>query len=84
MKEAEMQKWEYLVLTIANCRDYDGGNVKYINGRQLENWRKENWRLPAALQHYGEEGWELVSQMWRVSGGGTTYDPLYIFKRPKA
>ena len=82
MAEWEYLTWEYLVLTVAFKETDDGGQVKLINGVELDAWRERNWRLPQALAFYGAQGWELVTGMWRASGN-SALDSLYIFKRPR-
>ena len=80
-----MQQWEYVVLTVAYVDDPDGGQIKFVNGRLLENWKGENWRLPDALASYGKRGWELTTSVWRRGHGeaATVWDTLYILKRLK-
>lgn len=82
MAEWEYLTWEYLVLTVAFVDRDDGGQVKLINGQELEAWRERNWRLPQALTFYGSQGWELVSAMWR-GREAAPFDSLYVLKRPK-
>ena len=80
-----MDRWEYLVLTVARDDGDEGGIVKALNGEVLKNWRRRRWILPDALSYCGERGWELVSTIRRRQGqdGESYYDCLYIFKRLK-
>ena len=82
MAEWEYLTWEYLILTVAFKESDDGGQVKLINGQEVEGWRERNWRLPQALAFYGGQGWELVTAMWRAREAAP-FDSLYIFKRPR-
>lgn len=83
-----MQRWEYLtwVVGYADTTDNDmqswqGGAIKYVNGRLVNAWR-EAARLPEQLAQAGREGWELVSVTFPTVQHGSSTDPLYIFKRP--
>ena len=80
-----MEKWEYLVLTVARDDTDEGGIVKALNGEVLRNWQRRRWTLPDALSYCGERGWELVSATRRQRGQAEAcfFDSLYIFKRLK-
>jgi hypothetical protein len=81
-----MQKWEHMILTVVDPTAEDGGYVSQRNGKELPNWRERKWRLPQALQELGDEGWELVSVMWRNWGREANYlaSTLAFLKRPKS
>ena len=60
-----MQTWEYLYILAFD------DNVQSINGVGAKE------KLPAFLEKYGKEGWELVG----ITTKGDTYWRL-VFKRP--
>lgn len=70
-----MQKWEYMFVWI------DLSRPREANGKELPNWEKGP-NVYAFSNQLGEEGWELVSNVF-------TEDSLrfnrcrLIFKRPK-
>jgi hypothetical protein len=50
-------EWEYREVVF---RDYRGWRVRFVDGRELGNW-KSSPTLLAYLENAGKEGWELVS-----------------------
>jgi len=78
-----MQKWEYLTLTAAYAGWDHLGIVKMFNDEEYQDWKRKNWGVVYALQELGEQGWELVTVMWRKTGETAYADPVYYFKRPK-
>lgn len=80
-----MQKWEYMTWVVGHAytgdpdmtKGWEGGAVKYRNGKLVENWQKGSVLL-VALNQAGTEGWELAA----IHPGGP--DPLYVFKRTRS
>ncbi|NLG97813.1 MAG: hypothetical protein GX491_10665 [Chloroflexi bacterium] len=77
-----MPKWEYLTLTAAYSGGDSLGIVKYYNDREIEDWKRRNWSVRDALSELGEQGWELVTVIWRRNESSMA-DPVYYFKREK-
>lgn len=79
-----MQKWEYVTFTAAYATKDDLGIVKFFDGKELQGWKDANQRRYVVdfLDEMGEQGWELVSVMWRPAAN-TVFDPIYYLKRPK-
>jgi len=78
-----MQKWTYLTLTAAYSGVDNLGVVKMYGNKELDNWKQRNWGIDAALEYLGDQGWELVTVLWRKTTEMGYADPVYYFKRPK-
>jgi len=78
-----MQKWEYLTFTAAYAIGDYLGNLKMFDNQEQPGWNNKNTAVGVrtVLNNLGEDGWELVTVMWRGTGGAST-DPVYFFKRP--
>ncbi len=79
-----MQQWEYKFLTAAYPHQQHGIHVvKYVDGKEIPNWKQRSWWMTQALNELGKEGWELVSVVWRQWGDtmAGVSDPVYILKR---
>ncbi len=77
-----MQKWEYLSV-ISEALEYVGVlRVRYVNGTELDKWKKGP-HLNEILNSWGEEGWELVSEVISFNDAGRINGNRLIFKRPK-
>ncbi len=76
--------WEYMTWVIAYPQDSAGGQVKYINGREVPDWKK-GARLAELLNEAGSDDWELVTIFSARPEGmaSADIDPTYIFKRPR-
>jgi hypothetical protein len=75
-------QWEYLFLTCAYPSEPTGIHVvKYINGQEIQEWKKQLWPISEALNYYGNDHWELVAVEWRGEDNAPS-DPVFILKRP--
>ena len=77
-----MQKWEYMNFTTAYGERDDLGIVKTWRSEELVDWKERRFSVDRALAQLGDDGWELVTVVWRTIGGGGAKDPVYLFKRP--
>lgn len=63
-----MTKWEYKTIKVMT-----GG---FMGGKLDES------ELEHELNHYGQDGWEVVSCFDTSYGQGTTREVIVVFKRP--
>jgi hypothetical protein len=77
-----MVKWDYLVVQIGSFTNDAGGKVKWVRPGPgpYEKLEKNRIDLFEALNILGTDGWELVGIEKR---GKSSWDPLYILKRPQ-
>lgn len=71
---SQPQTWEYMEVVF---RDYGGYRPRFVNGRELSNWKKAPL-IYKYLNQLGEQGWELAAVGTRVGMEMPAY-----FKRPK-
>ena len=56
-----MQQWEYLFVQVQALNGgFTNHKPRYVNGKELENWR-EGPSIDEYANLLGEDGWELVS-----------------------
>lgn len=77
------QQWEHLTFTAAYSGSDFLGVVKMYDDQELPDWKNKKWYVYHALKQLGEQGWELITVMWRKTGETTYADSTYYFKRPK-
>lgn len=82
-----MTQWEYKILTCAYPTSAHGIHVvKFIDGQEIQDWKRRNYWVTQALNDFGNEGWELIDVIWRQWGetpSGVS-DPVYFLKRPRS
>ena len=78
-----MHRWEYFTLTAAYSSGDGLGIVKMYGDQELPDWKNKKSGVAQALASLGDQGWELVTVIWRVTGESSHADPVYYFKRPK-
>lgn len=81
-----MDIWEYKFLTGAFPWESHGiPIVKFIDGKEMPDWRVNKVYMLQALNQLGQEGWELAEVIWRdyefAHRTGELKDPVYILKR---
>ena len=71
MHTLQATRWEYITLKL----DVD----RFLLGPQIEPKQ-----VTHHLNHFGDDGWELVSMIDVNAGEGRTCDLVAVFKRPAA
>ena len=71
-----MTGWEYgLRTSIAYGNQWVGRIWEEKGPDGTTNWDR--------IQHFGEEGWELVTCFPIATGNGATIEVVWLFKRPR-
>ena len=88
-----MLRWEYCYVKCEFPRLFGAPTqleevkLKHINGQELSNWKQGEF-APKFISQMGDQGWELISVIAELSGGGSVgvfvKSFQLVFKRPKA